>query len=100
MTKNGKNSTLGEKKALKKILITQPKPESPKSPYFELAEKFNVEMEFLPFIQLEGIPSKEFRKQKVEIANYSAIVLTSKNAIDHFFRICEELKVAVSQETK
>jgi len=100
MTKNGKKSVVGEIKAVKKILITQPKPESPKSPYFELASKYNVEMNFLPFIQLEAIPSKEFRKQKVEISNYSAIILTSKNAIDHFFRICEELKVTVSQDTK
>jgi uroporphyrinogen-III synthase len=100
MTKIGKKTVVGEKKAVKKILITQPKPESPKSPYFELASKYNVEMNFLPFIQLEAIPSKEFRKQKVEIGNYSAIILTSKNAIDHFFRICEEMKVAVSQDTK
>jgi len=64
MTKNGKKSVVGEIKAVKKILITQPKPESPKSPYFELASKYNVEMNFLPFIQLESIPSKEFRKQK------------------------------------
>jgi uroporphyrinogen-III synthase len=99
MIKNGKKS-IGEKKAVKKILITQPKPDSPKSPYFELAKKHNVEMDFMPFIQLEGIPCKDFRKQKIDIANYSAVILTSKNAIDHFFRICEELKLTVSQETK
>ncbi len=101
MTKTGKKSVSGgAKKAVKKILITQPKPESPKSPYFDLAGKYNVEMNFLPFIQLEGIPCKEFRKQKIEIGNYSAIVLTSKNAIDHFFRICEEMKLTVLQDTK
>lgn len=99
MIKNGKKS-IGEKKAVKKILITQPKPDSPKSPYFELAKKHNVEMDFMPFIQLEGIPCKDFRKQKIDIANYSAVILTSKNAIDHFFRICEEMKLTVSQETK
>jgi uroporphyrinogen-III synthase len=54
----------------------------------------------MPFIQLEGIPCKDFRKQKIDIANYSAVILTSKNAIDHFFRICEEMKLTVSQETK
>jgi uroporphyrinogen-III synthase len=99
MIKNGKKG-IGEKKAVKKILITQPKPDSPKSPYFELAKKHNVEMDFMPFIQLEGIPCKDFRKQKIDIANYSAVILTSKNAIDHFFRICEEMKLTVSQETK
>jgi uroporphyrinogen-III synthase len=99
MIKNGKKG-IGEKKAVKKILITQPKPDSPKSPYFELAKKHNVEMDFMPLIQLEGIPCKDFRKQKIDIANYSAVILTSKNAIDHFFRICEEMKLTVSQETK
>jgi uroporphyrinogen-III synthase len=100
MTKNGKKSVTGGRKAVRKILITQPKPESPKSPYFDIASKYNVQMDFLPFIQLEGIPCKEFRKQKIEIGNYSAIILTSKNAIDHFFRICEEMKTVVSQDTK
>jgi uroporphyrinogen-III synthase len=99
MIKNGKKG-ISEKKAVKKILITQPKPDSPKSPYFELAKKHNVEMDFMPFIQLEGIPCKDFRKQKIDIANYSAVILTSKNAIDHFFRICEEMKLTVSQDTK
>ena len=99
MIKNGKKG-IGEKKVVKKILITQPKPDSPKSPYFELAKKHNVEMDFMPFIQLEGIPCKDFRKQKIDIANYSAVILTSKNAIDHFFRICEEMKLTVSQDTK
>ncbi len=99
MIKNGKKR-IGEKKAVKKILITQPKPDSPKSPYFELAKKHNVEMDFMPFIQLEGIPCKDFRKQKIDIANYSAVILTSKNAIDHFFRICEEMKLTISQDTK
>ncbi len=85
---------------LKKILITQPKPESEKSPYFELSRKFNLELEFHPFIFLEGIPGKEFRKQKIEILNHTGVIFTSRNAIDHFFRTCEELKINVSQETK
>lgn len=87
-------------KTIKKILITQPRPESDKSPYFELARRFKVEMEFMPFIRLEPIPAKEFRKQKVDIAQYTAVIFTSRNAIDHFFRICEEMKVSVSQDTK
>ena len=100
MIKKAKKTTESVGKGIRKILITQPKPESPKSPYFEIAQKHNVELEFIPFIKLEGIPCKEFRKQKIEIAKYSAVVLTSKNAIDHFFRICEELKYTISQETK
>jgi uroporphyrinogen-III synthase len=57
-------------------------------------------MEFCPFIRLEPIPAKEFRKQKIEISNYTAVIFTSRNAIDHFFRICEEMKVNISQDTK
>ncbi len=87
-------------KAVSKILITQPKPESDKSPYFELVRKYNVSLDFYPFIQLEAIPAKEFRRLKIEIANYSAVIFTSRNAIDHFFRICEEMKINVSQDTK
>jgi uroporphyrinogen-III synthase len=84
----------------KRILITQPRPETDKSPYFELARKYDVELAFHPFIRLEGMPAKDFRKQKVDIAQYSAVIFTSRNAIDHFFRICEEMKVSVSQDTK
>lgn len=87
-------------KSVKKILITQPRPDSDKSPYFELAKRYAVEMEFFPFIRLEPIPCKEFRKQKIEIAEYSSVIFTSRNAIDHFFRICEEMKLNVSQDTK
>jgi len=87
-------------KSVKKILITQPRPESDKSPYFDLARKYAVEMEFHPFIRLEPISSKEFRKQKIEIPDYSSVIFTSRNAIDHFFRICEELKLIISQDTK
>ncbi|HEY8387627.1 MAG TPA: uroporphyrinogen-III synthase, partial [Parasegetibacter sp.] len=85
---------------MKRILITQPRPESDKSPYFELAKKYDVELDFHPFIKLEGIPAKEFRKQKIDITSYTAVIFTSRNAIDHFFRICEELKITVSQDTK
>jgi uroporphyrinogen-III synthase len=85
---------------MKKILITQPRPESDKSPYFELSRKYNVSLDFQPFIKLEGIPARDFRKQKIEISNYSGVIFTSRNAIDHFFRTCEEMKVIVSQDTK
>lgn len=84
----------------KKVLITQPRPESDKSPYFELERRYDVELDFHPFIKLEAIPAKDFRKQKIDIAAHSAVILTSRNAIDHFFRVCEEMKVAVSQDTK
>jgi uroporphyrinogen-III synthase len=99
MLKNGTNAAHAAK-TVKKILITQPRPETEKSPYFELARRYQIELEFHPFIRLEGIPSKEFRKQKVDIGYYTAVIFTSRNAIDHFFRICEELKVSVSQDTK
>ena len=99
MVKNGDKADV-QAKAMQKILITQPKPESDKSPYFELARRYNVNLDFHPFIRLEGISGKDFRKQKIEIQNYSAVIFTSRNAIDHFFRTCEELKVNVSQDTK
>ena len=97
MVKNGSH-TAG--KSRKKILITQPRPESDKSPYYELSRKYNVELDFHPFIRLEAIAAKDFRKQKIDIQTYSAVMFTSRNAIDHFFRICEEMKINVSQDTK
>lgn len=84
----------------KRVLITQPRPESEKSPYFELSRKFDVELDFYPFIRLEPIAAKEFRKQKIDIQTHTAVILTSRNAIDHFFRVCEEMKVNVLQDTK
>src|SRR5687768_12897768 len=98
MVKNGKADTSA--KQVKKILITQPRPESDKSPYYELSRKYSLELEFHPFIKLEPIPGKEFRKQKIEIQNYTGVIFTSRNAIDHFFRTSEELKVNISQDTK
>jgi len=100
MTKIGVKKAGEQPKAIQKILITQPKPESEKSPYFELSRKYNVVLDFHPFIRLEGIPARDFRKQKIEIQNYTGVIFTSRNAIDHFFRICEEMKVSVSQDTK
>src|SRR6188508_386484 len=98
MVKNGKADTSA--KHVKKILVTQPKPESDKSPYYELSRKYSLELDFHPFIRLEPIPAKDFRKQKIEIQNYTGVIFTSRNAIDHFFRTCDELKVSVSQDTK
>jgi uroporphyrinogen-III synthase len=89
-----------ETKVIKKILISPPKPESEKSPYFDLEKKHNVELVFLPFIKLEGIIAKEFRKQKIDITSFTAVVFTSRNAIDHFFRMCDEMKITINQDSK
>ncbi|HSK13953.1 MAG TPA: uroporphyrinogen-III synthase [Phnomibacter sp.] len=83
-----------------KILITQPRPESEKHPYYELERRFGVKLEFQPFIVLEPIPAKDFRRQKIDITQYSAVIFTSRNAIDHFFRMCEEMRINVSQDNK
>lgn len=98
MVKNGEKHT--DKKAVKRVLITQPKPEGEKSPYFDLARKYSIELDFHPFIIVEAIPSKDFRKQKIDIPYFTAVIFTSRNAIDHFFRTCEEMKISVSQDTK
>jgi uroporphyrinogen-III synthase len=100
MVKNGEKKAEDSVKSIQKILITQPRPESDKSPYFELGRKYNVHLDFQPFIRLEGIPARDFRKQKIEIGSYTGVIFTSRNAIDHFFRTCEEMKVSVSQDTK
>ena len=91
-----------EKKELKvsSILITQPKPETERSPYFDLAKKYGIQLDFHAFIRVEGLTGKEFRKQRIDLSEYTAIVFTSRHAVDHFFRICEELKVKVSQDMK
>ncbi len=83
-----------------KILITQPRPETDKSPYFELARRYNLELEFHPFIRVEGVSGRDFRRQRVDISEYTAIIFTSRSAVDHFFRILDEMKIKVSQEMK
>jgi uroporphyrinogen-III synthase len=91
-----------EKKELKvsSILITQPRPDTEKSPYYDLAKKYEVKLDFHAFIRVEGLSGKDFRKQRIDIAEYTAIIFTSRYAVDHFFRICEELKFKVSQDMK
>lgn len=91
---------MDKKLKVKSILVTQPKPESDKSPFFDLAKKYNLKIDFRPFIHVEGIPAKEFRKEKTNPADFSAVIFTSRNSIDHYFRICEELRVEVSPEMK
>jgi uroporphyrinogen-III synthase len=100
MAKNGSAKVDNAAHQVKKILITQPKPEGEKSPYFDLAKKHGVTLDFHPFIVVEGVDAKEFRRQKIDVASYSAVIFTSRHAIDHFFRVCAEMKVNVSQETK
>jgi uroporphyrinogen-III synthase len=86
--------------SIKKILITQPRPESEKSPYFEIEKKYGVSITFQPFIKIEGVTAKDFRKQKIDIPLFSSVIFSSRHAIDHFFRLAEEMRLNVSQDTK
>ena len=85
---------------IKKILVSQPKPSSDKSPYYAIAEQFGVELIFRPFIKVEGISAKEFRTQKVNILDYTAVVFTSRHAIDHFFTLAKELRANIPEDMK
>lgn len=85
---------------IQKILITQPRPVSEKSPYYELERKYGVALDFESLITIEPISGKEFRQQKVCITDSSGVIFTSRHAIDHFFRISEEAKANISQNTK
>ena len=85
---------------VKKILVSQPRPTSEKSPYFDLEKKYGVEIVFRPFIKVEGLTSKEFRQSKINVPEYSAIILTARTAIDHFFRLCKELRYNVPDTLK
>ena len=85
---------------IKKVLVSQPKPTSDKSPYFDIAEKYGVEIVFRPFIKVESLSAKEFRQQKVSILDHTAIVFTSRHAIDHFFTLCEDLRVTIPETMK
>lgn len=85
---------------VKTILVTQPKPEGEKSPYFDLAKKCNVKIDFRSFIHVEGVSAKDFRKDKINILDHSAIILTSRNAVDNFFRLCTELRITVPETMK
>lgn len=85
---------------IKKILVSQPEPLNPKSPYFDLAKKYNLKIDFKPFVQVEGISSKDFRQQKINILDFTAVIFTSKTGIDHFFRICNEMRIVVPDTMK
>lgn len=86
--------------SIKKILVSQPKPSDSKSPYFDIAERHNVEIVFRPFIKVEGLSAKEFRQQKISIPEYTAIIFTAKTAIDSFFHICEEMRIVIPETMK
>ena len=85
---------------IKKVLVSQPQPESDKNPYNAIATKYGVEITFRPFVKVEGLTAKEFRAQKINIADYTAVVFNSRNAIDHFFRIAEETRVTIPDTMK
>lgn len=80
------------------ILVDQPKPE--RSPYFDLCEKYHVRVDWRPFIHVEGVPEKEFRKLRIRPDEFPSVIMTSKNAVDHYFRMCEEMRIKISQEIK
>ena len=86
--------------SIKKILVSQPRPTSEKSPYFDLEKKYGVEVVFRPFIKVEGLTSREFRQSKINVPDYTAIILTARTAIDHFFRLCKELRYNVPDTLK
>lgn len=86
--------------SIKKVLVSQPKPSSEKSPYYELAEKYGLDIVFRPFIKVEGLSAREFRQQKVTIPDFTAIIFKAKTAIDNFFRLCEEMRINIPDTMK
>ncbi|ERJ79542.1 uroporphyrinogen-III synthase [Prevotella disiens] len=85
---------------IKKILISQPKPGSEKSPYYDIAKEFNVDMVFRPFFKVEGLSSKEFRQQKVNLLEHTAVVFTSRHAIDNYFKLAQEMRITIPETMK
>lgn len=93
-------SETDREKKVKSILVTLPKPENDKSPYFALAQKYSLKLDFRAFIHVEGVPAREFRKEKINLADFTAVIFVSRNAVDHFFRICEEMRYEVPVDLK
>ena len=85
---------------VKKILVSQPKPSSDKSPYYDIANDFGVDLVFRPFIKVEGLSSKEFRQQKISLLNYTAVVFTSRHAIDNYFKLAKEMRLEIPEDMK
>lgn len=86
--------------SIKSILVSQPKPDNVKSPYFSLAEKHKLKIDFRSFIHVEGIDAQDFRKERIDVSSYTAVLLTSRNAVDHYFRIAEEMRFTVPDSMK
>ena len=91
---------VNQKVNVKKILVSQPQPSSEKSPYYDIATRYGVEVVFRPFIKVEGLSAREFRQQKINIGDFTAIIFTARTAIDHFFRLCEEMRVNIPDTMK
>ncbi|MBP6635425.1 MAG: uroporphyrinogen-III synthase [Paludibacter sp.] len=85
---------------IKKILVSQPQPSSEKSPYYDISEKYGVKIDFRPFIKVEPILAKEFRTQRISILDHTAIIFNARHGIDHFFRLCEEMRITVPETMK
>jgi uroporphyrinogen-III synthase len=85
---------------IKRVLVSQPKPQAEKSPYFDMAERYGIEIDFRPFIKVEGVSAKDFRQQRIGILDYTAVVFTARTAIDHFFRLSEEMRLAIPETMK
>ncbi len=85
---------------VKSILVSQPEPQTENSPYFDLAEKYKLKIDFIPFIHVQGVDVAEVRKQKINLANHTAVILTSRNAVDHYFRVAEEMRFTVPNDMK
>lgn len=85
---------------IKKILVSQPEPSSEKSPYFDIANDFGVELVFRPFIKVEGLSSKEFRQQKIGLLDFTAVVFTSRHAIDNYFKLAKEMRITIPEDMK
>lgn len=85
---------------IKKIMISQPKPANKKSPYYELEKKHDIQFVFRPFIRVEGLSAKEFRQQKVSILSHTAVVFTSRHAIDNFFKLAKELRITIPEDMR
>lgn len=86
--------------SIRTILVSQPEPESSRNPYLSLAEKHNLKVDFRPFIHVEGVEKNEFRNQKIDFTDHTAVIITSKTAVDHYFRMAEECRFEVPTEMK
>jgi len=85
---------------IKKILVSQPQPTTEKSPYYDISERYGVKIDFRPFIKVEPISAKEFRTQRISVTDHTAIIFNARHGIDHFFRLCEEMRVTIPETMK